>query len=286
MSSGGLVLRMGGGWERIGKCMRRGVFSHGRWKWEYLHTHTNTHTNLSQTPTTTSSYWEPDSLGRRSMLTEIKGGHHTRARSHTHTHTRLHTHTHTNTHQTYSAPPNKQLGSLRCTSLSSATVVLPASLPIRELLLLPRWLHPSMPLTAWRGVLLVEAAGSLFWHTAPTPACSNATPLWGQRKRVALTCIMSVFPVLLTRLQHTLAFISTWSFKCTIPPEVSQHFACGIWGQCCTYPLWRECYPFKKTWDRYCVQAEGNKMFCTLTLLMLLKFHSIHFEGATYLLIE
>lgn len=71
-----------------------------------------------------------------------------------------------------------QLGNFCCTSISSAAAALPSSLPIRQVLLLPRWLHPPMPLTASWGVLLDGAAGSRFTRTAQTLACGNATPPW------------------------------------------------------------------------------------------------------------
>lgn len=118
------------------------------------------------------------------MLTEIKGGHHTRA----HTHTSTYKHTSNIFYSSKQAAGESVLYIyiFNCSSF-------PSSLPIREVLLLPRWLHPSIPLTASWGVLLVEAAGSLFRYTAPTLACSNATPLWGQRK-VALTCIYVFLP--------------------------------------------------------------------------------------------
>lgn len=66
-------------------------------------------------------------------------------------------------------------------------IPLPSLLPIREVLLLSQWLNPSIPVIASQGMLLVETAGGLFRHTAQSLSCSNATPLWGQRK-LALTC--------------------------------------------------------------------------------------------------
>lgn len=66
-------------------------------------------------------------------------------------------------------------------------IPLPSLLPMREVLLVSQWLNPSIPVIASQGVLLVETTGGLFRHTAQSVSCSNATPLWGQRK-LALTC--------------------------------------------------------------------------------------------------
>lgn len=71
---------------------------------------------------------------------------------------------------------------------SRSLSLFPPLLPVWEVLLLPQWLNPSLPVIASRGVLLVETTGSLFRHAAQSLSCSNATPLWGQRK-LALTCI-------------------------------------------------------------------------------------------------
>ena len=153
-----------------------------------------------------SSYWQPDSLRRPSMLTEIKGGHHTQARAHTHTYT--HTHTHTHTHQTYSAPPDEQLGSLRCTSISSATVVFPSSLPIRGFY---SSLDGSILPSLWqhRGGCYWLRLRGVFKDTVPSLACSNATPLRGQR-RAALTCTY----ISICCTMHSWVWIAQYLLKC------------------------------------------------------------------------
>ncbi len=151
----------------------------------HTHTHTytctHTHTNLIQTPPWAHvdsqilsegiECWQR--LKEDIILRE------------TLTHTDTHTHTNIHTRNIFCF--SKQAAGESALYIYIFSYSLPLLLlPIREVLLLPRWLHFSNPLTASWGMLLVKAAGSLQIHSSHS-TCSNATPLLGQKK-FALTC--------------------------------------------------------------------------------------------------
>ena len=180
MSSGGLVPRTVG--RRGQGNVWGGLYSHTTWEYVY------THTNLSQT----QPWAHIDSQTLSEGLACWQRLKEDIIRKYTHT---------SNIFCSSKQAAGESTLYISIFSYSS----LPSLLPIREVLLLPGWLHPSIPLTASWGVLLVEAAGSLFRHTAPTLACSNATPLWGQNK-VAVTCIYVFLPYVVNYMERYIVF--------------------------------------------------------------------------------
>lgn len=87
---------------------------------------------------------------------------------------------------------HKQLGSLCCTSLSSASAAFPSSLPIRAPLHLPRWLHPPSLWQRRGGHYWLKLQG-VFSHTCYDSSLQHSTSV-GSKESCADMFLCLCFP--------------------------------------------------------------------------------------------